>query len=82
MNRLQPVDSHLVETAKGLPLAQRIELIEALWESVAAEGYDPALTPEQAREIDRRVEAHRRHPDDVVSWNSIKEELSTKYQKR
>ncbi len=64
-----------MDSAKRLPLAERIELVEALWESITQEGYEPPLTPEQAAELDRRVEAHRRNPNDVVSWESIKEDL-------
>ena len=69
------MSSNFVDTAKPLPLAERIELVEALWESITQEGYEPSLTPEQADELDRRVEAHRRNPDDVVAWESIEGEL-------
>ena len=69
------MSSNFVDTAKRLPLAERIELVEALWESITQDGYEPSLTPEQADELDRRVEAHRRNPDDVVAWESIEGEL-------
>jgi putative addiction module component (TIGR02574 family) len=72
------MSSTFVDTVKRLPLAERIELVEALWESIAQEGYEPPLTPEQAAELDRRLEAHRRNPNDVVSWESIKEDLSSR----
>ena len=72
------MSSTFVDTAKLLPLAERIELVEALWESITREGYEPPLTPEQAAELDRRLEAHRRNPNDVVSWESIKNDLSSK----
>ena len=70
------MSSNVVDTAKRLPLAERIELVEALRESIAAEGYEPPLTPEQAVELDRRVEAHRWEPSDLVSWESIKTSLA------
>jgi len=66
------MSTQFIEDAKRLPLPERVELIEALWESIAAEGYEPPLTAAQADELDRRLEAHRRSPDDVVSWDSIK----------
>jgi len=69
------MSSNFVDTAKRLPLAERIELVEALWESITQEGYEPPLTPEQAAELDRRVEAHRRNPNDVVAWEFIEKEL-------
>jgi putative addiction module component (TIGR02574 family) len=73
------MDSQLVDQARGLPLEQRIQLIDALWESIAEEGYEPPLTPAQADELDRRLAAHRRDPNDVVPWESIQKELIHKY---
>ena len=75
------MSSNLLDTAKSLPLADRIELIEALWESIAREGYEPELTREQAAELDRRLEAHQRNSGDVVSWDSIKADLENRHQK-
>ena len=76
------MSSNLLETARSLPLAERIELIDALWESITQEGYEPQLTVEQAAELDRRMEAHRLDPDAVVEWGTIKKELLNKYRNR
>lgn len=73
------MSSHLVETAVNLSLSERVELIEALWQSIAEEGYEPPLTPEQAHELDRRLEAHRANPQDTISWDSIKQEILARY---
>ena len=45
---LLPMNAELLETAKSLPLPERVELLEALWESVVTEGYKPAVTSAQA----------------------------------
>ena len=74
------MDSQLIQQARALPLDERIELIDALWDSVAEEGFGPPLTPAQAAELDRRLVAHRNNPNDVVAWESIKEDLVRKYQ--
>ena len=76
------MNSQLVNDARELPLAEQIELIDALWESVVKQGYEPPLTPEQSVELDRRLEAHQRNPDDVVSWDTIKGETLDKYSHR
>ena len=76
------MNSELVSIAINLPLAERIELIDLLWESIAEQGYEPPLTAEQATELDRRLEAHRRNPGDVVSWDSIKEGILNRYSHR
>ena len=73
------MNAELLETAKGLPLPERLELLEALWESVVAEGYEPPLTDAQAAELDRRLGAHWRNPADVTSWQQIKNDAEAKY---
>jgi len=76
------MNSSLVNEARSLPLSDRVELIDALWESIVEDGYEPSLTPEQTAELKRRLDAHRRNPDDVVSCESIKSELAGKYTNR
>ena len=73
------MNATLFEKAVKLPLAERIELAEALWDNIAEAGYEPALTPAQAAELDRRLEAHRQHPDTAIPWEHLKSELEQKY---
>lgn len=75
------MSTNILDTAKSLPLSERIELVEALWESIIQEGYEPELTAAQAEELDRRLAAHEKNPDDVVSWESVKANLDSKYGK-
>jgi putative addiction module component (TIGR02574 family) len=75
------MSTSLLETAKGLPLAERIELVEALWESITLDGYEPELTTAQAEELDRRLAAHEKNPEDVVEWEAVKADLESKYGK-
>ncbi len=72
------MNATLLETAKKLPLAERVELAEALWEDIAAEGYEPPITPAQAAELDRRLEEHRRHPEAGVPWEQVEAGLEKK----
>jgi putative addiction module component (TIGR02574 family) len=71
----------ILDTAKSLPLSERIELVEALWESIVHDGYEPELTTAQAGELDRRLAAHEKNPDDVVAWETVKADLESKYGK-
>ena len=45
----------------------------------ASEVSEPPLTQQQAEELDRRLEAHRQSPEDVISWTAIKDEVSKIY---
>lgn len=73
------MNSALLTQAKELPVKERIELIDELWASVVNEGYEPPLTPEQAAELDRRLEEHRRNPNDVIAWIDMRAELRRRY---
>ena len=73
------MNTELLTTAKALPLPERIELAEALWDSITQDGYEPPLTPAQAAEIDRRLEEHRRNPQSAIPWEQVKAELEQKH---
>ncbi len=75
------MNMNVIEAAKNLPLPERLELLDALWESIIEEGYDPPLTNAQAEELDRRIEAHKRNPNDVVDWKTIKAELDSRFER-
>jgi putative addiction module component (TIGR02574 family) len=65
------VNANLLDAAKALPLRERIDLAEALWESIADEGHEPPLTAAQAAELDRRLDAHRRNPESAIPWEQV-----------
>ncbi len=73
------MNADLLEAAKALPLPERIELAEALWESITGEGHEPPLTPAQADELERRLEEHWRDPKSGIPWEQVKVELDQKY---
>ena len=56
--------------------AERIQLAEDLWDSVASErGQSLPLTDEQRQEIERRLAEHERNPDSALSWDEVRAQL-------
>lgn len=43
---------------RDLPLADRIKLVEDLWDSIAADQNVLPLTPEQRAELDKRLDTY------------------------
>ena len=53
------------------PVADRIELIEQVWEDIAEFEHGLDLTPSQSSEIDRRVQWLDANPDKTISWEAV-----------
>lgn len=59
----------------SLSIEDRIDLVQAIWDSIAAEQAYPDLTEAQQQEIDRRIADHEANPDNVLTWEEIKASL-------
>jgi putative addiction module component (TIGR02574 family) len=57
---------------EGLSVAERILLVEQIWDSIAAEQEAIELTDAQKEELDRRVAAYEKDPSAGVTWEEIK----------
>ncbi|TBV04049.1 addiction module protein [Phytopseudomonas dryadis] len=56
--------------------AERIQLAEDLWDSVAAQPDNaPPLSAQQREEVQRRLDAYRDKPGDAQDWESIRSRL-------
>ncbi len=53
-----------------LPRDERLALVQALWDSIAADG--PHLTDSQRAELERRADEDDANPDDVIPWEEVK----------
>jgi putative addiction module component (TIGR02574 family) len=53
-----------------LPVSDRLRVVESLWDSIPADS-PVAIPPEQRAELDRRIAAHERSPEDVLTWDQV-----------
>jgi putative addiction module component (TIGR02574 family) len=63
------------EQIKKLSVAERILLVEEIWDSIAAENEAFELTESQREELDRRIESFRTRPNQGRTWEEIKAEF-------
>jgi len=66
------MNRQLLNQVSQLSVDERLELVEAIWDTI-----DPTeipLTEAQQQELDRRLNDHLDHPDDVVPWEEVKAE--------
>lgn len=56
----------------ALSVDERIRLVEAIWNSIAAEPGQPALTEAQQQELERRLATHTAAPEEGIPWEEVK----------
>jgi putative addiction module component (TIGR02574 family) len=56
----------------ALPIAERLKLVEAIWDSIAEIPEAIAVTPAQQAELDRRLDEYLRDPTSGSPWPEVK----------
>ena len=55
----------------ALSIPERIQLVEDIWDTIAAEAQSIELTEDEKRIIDERLEAYHRNPDLGSPWKDV-----------
>ena len=59
-----------------LSIAERIQLVEDIWDSIAPENAEAVkLSERQRQEIRRRLVAHDAEPESAIPWEQVRSEL-------
>jgi putative addiction module component (TIGR02574 family) len=66
------MNTQLLEQARRLSVQDQLELVGALWESIADRNDLPGPTDGQKAELDRRISDLEANPDDVIPWSDVK----------
>ena len=61
-----------------LSVAERLVLVEELWDSIAA---STPISDAQRTELDRRLADHKANPNDVVPWEEVKSSITARLSK-
>lgn len=61
-----------LEDILRLSVSERVQLVEDIWDSIAASPEALPITEQQRQELDRRLAAHARDPSEVRSWDQIR----------
>jgi len=63
---------------RSLPVVERIQLVEGLWDSIAEDSTALRLTEEQRGEVDRRLGDFEATPAAGVSWDRFRASLQNR----
>ena len=69
------MDANLTKQVLSLPLSQRLELVDELWDSIYAEADDIPITEELRAEIDRRLARYKADPTTAKPWDEVRKRL-------
>jgi putative addiction module component (TIGR02574 family) len=64
-----------MDDLRKLPIPERLELVESLWDSIAADADLLPLTEKQAEELDQRLADHDANPAVGTSWDEVRERM-------
>jgi putative addiction module component (TIGR02574 family) len=66
-----------LEELRRLPVADRLQLVEDLWDTIADEAPEDALplSEDLATELDRRLEEHTANPDAARPWAEVRADI-------
>lgn len=64
-----------IDQLRALPLEKRLEILEALWESVEEEAGPVPISDEFADELDRRFQEHVDDPGSSIPWEQVRAEM-------
>jgi putative addiction module component (TIGR02574 family) len=59
----------------SLSVAERIQLVEDIWDTIVEVPDELGLTDLQKAEIDRRLDAYHRSPEEGSPWDMVRERI-------
>ncbi|MFV0336648.1 MAG: addiction module protein [Chthoniobacterales bacterium] len=64
-----------IQDLKRLPISERIQLVEDLWDTIAEDSPVIGLSPEHIAELDRRLDALEKQPEAGTPWEITRERI-------
>ena len=68
----------IIASFRKLPSAEKIRLVQQLWDEIADEAAQLPPTGAQIKLLDERIDEHEENPDDAEPWEQARDELLRK----
>ncbi|CAN5849571.1 addiction module protein [soil metagenome] len=59
-----------------LSVAERIQIVEDIWDSISNAPEELTLSEAEKSELDIRLESYRQNPNEGIEWETMKKNLS------
>ena len=73
----EQINPNSLENIKKLSVAERILIVEDIWDSIITSEEDFPITDEQKSELDSRLEAYYKNPTEGKSWKEVKDNIKS-----
>jgi len=67
--------ANVLEELEKLSVAERLQLVEDLWDSIARSTAEVPIPQWQKDELARRKELYLRNPESVLTWDQAKRDI-------
>jgi putative addiction module component (TIGR02574 family) len=64
-----------LDQLRKLPVSERIQLVEDLWDTIATDSDSINLSRAQTEELDRRLDRYENSPGEGVEWTTLKSRI-------
>jgi putative addiction module component (TIGR02574 family) len=64
-----------VADVTGLSVAERIQFVEDVWDSIAEIPEQVELPEKAKKELDKRIDAYHKNPDQGSPWKEVKQRI-------
>jgi putative addiction module component (TIGR02574 family) len=75
MGSIPSARDRLLAEILGLPVEERLDIVEQIWASLPPGAYEPELTEEMKAELDRRLADLEENPEEGYTWEEVKARL-------
>lgn len=59
-----------------LSVVERLQIVEDIWDSIAADSENLEISDELKNELDRRMKAYEKNPEAGVTWEELDNRLA------
>ena len=81
MTLLEELDMNtaMLDQIKKLSYAEKLQLVEDVWDDIAQEAAAQPITEELSAELRRRLAEHREHPETSIPWEEAIAALENRF---
>ena len=71
------INQDSIENIKKLSIAERILIIEDIWDSIISSKEEFPISDEQKKELDLRLELYYENPNEGKTWKDVKDNIKS-----